>query len=197
MTVSFVLGNGVSRQSVKLDKLKAHGKIYACNAVYREFSPDYLVAVDTKMIIEITDTGYHLNNEVWTNPNKLTKTNPNLHLFEPNRGWSSGPTALMLASKHAAKTIYILGFDYAGLGVDNSKVNNVFAGTKNYKNVNDRATYFGNWERQTMACIKEFPKTKYVRVIEHKESFVPDKLEGLANLTHITLEKFNNKFNIL
>ena len=196
MTISFVLGNGVSRKSIHPKYLKEHGKVYGCNALYRKFTPDYLVAVDTKMIVEITDAGYHLENQVWTNPNKLTKTNPNLNLFSPNRGWSSGPTALFLASKHGPKQIYILGFDYHGLGIDNSKVNNVYAGTKNYKNVEDRATYYGNWERQTMTCIKEFPHTKYFRVIEHQDSFVPEKLQGLTNLTHITIEEFKNKFNI-
>ena len=196
MEISFVLGNGVSRQSINPDNLKAHGKVYGCNALYREHKPDFLVAVDTKMIMEITDAGYHKENVVWTNPNKLTKNYNVLNLFNPNRGWSSGPTALWLASKHGAKEIYILGFDYAGLGVNNGSVNNIYAGTKNYKSVHDRATYFGNWERQTMTCIKEFPRTKYFRVVEHKHSFIPDKLEGLANLTHISIEKLNKKFNI-
>mgnify|MGYP000529900531 CR=1 FL=1 len=42
----FVLGNGTSRKSIDLPKLAMCGKIYACNAVYRTFAPDYLVAVD-------------------------------------------------------------------------------------------------------------------------------------------------------
>lgn len=196
MTVSFVLGNGVSRKSINPEQLKMHGKVYGCNALFRTFTPDYLVAVDTKMIMEITDAGYHLKNQVWTNPNKLTKTYPNLNLFSPNRGWSSGPTALFLASKHGPKEIYILGFDYKGLGHDNGLVNNMYAGTKNYKNEGDRATYYGNWERQTMTCIKEYPRTKYYRVVEHDDSFIPEKLQGLPNLSHITIEKFKNNFNM-
>ena len=67
---AFVLGNGTSRQSVDLNQLKEHGTIYGCNALYREFNPDYLVAVDTKMIIEINKAGYQHSNEVWTNPNR-------------------------------------------------------------------------------------------------------------------------------
>lgn len=197
MSISFVLGNGVSRKSINPEKLKQIGKVYGCNALYRSFTPDFLVAVDTKMIMEITDAGYHLTNQVWTNPNKFTKTFNNLNLFNPNRGWSSGPTALFLASKHGASEIYILGFDYIGLGYDNGTVNNMYAGTKNYKNINDRATYFGNWERQTMTCIKEYPKTKYIRLIEHEESFIPDKLQGLPNLKHITLQEFKNKWDMI
>ena len=53
MTVAFVIGNGESRKDIDLYPLKNYGKLYACNAVYRHFQPDYLVAVDVKMILEI------------------------------------------------------------------------------------------------------------------------------------------------
>ena len=51
--IAFVLGNGVSRKSIDPHALKLHGKTYGCNALFRTFAPDYLVAVDTKMIMEI------------------------------------------------------------------------------------------------------------------------------------------------
>ena len=60
MSVAFVLGNGLSRKPIPLEPLKQHGKIYACNAVYRTFTPDYLVAVDAKMINEICQEGAQL-----------------------------------------------------------------------------------------------------------------------------------------
>ena len=41
--------------------LKQYGKVYACNAVLRHLSPDYLVAVDAKMIIEINHAKYQMN----------------------------------------------------------------------------------------------------------------------------------------
>lgn len=195
--VAFVLGNGVSRKSINLLELKPYGKIYGCNALYREFIPDHLIAVDTKMIREITGKGYHLTNKVWTNPNRYTREIIGLNLFNPNLGWSSGPSALNLASEHESKTIYILGFDYEGVGNKKELVNNLYAGTFNYKNINDRATYFGNWTRQTSICIKKNPKIKYIRVIENASSFVPDVLVGLPNLTHITVENFKKRFNIL
>ena len=36
----FCLGNGESRKGVNLDILKQHGKIYGCNALYRDYTPD-------------------------------------------------------------------------------------------------------------------------------------------------------------
>ena len=57
----FVLGNGTSRSSVYPRELSPYGKTYGCNALYRTFSPDYLVAVDVKMVLEINKAGYQHN----------------------------------------------------------------------------------------------------------------------------------------
>lgn len=194
--IAFVLGNGTSRSNINPASLSEHGTIYGCNALYRSFPPDYLIAVDTKMIKEITSSGYHLKHAVWTNPNRYTKELQGLNLFNPNLGWSSGPTALNFASHNGAETIYILGFDYQGLGRKNELVNNIYAGTENYKNVNDRATYYGNWQRQTSMVIKRNPRRRYIRVVETEDYFVPDSLVGLENLEHITIEKFKKLFKI-
>jgi len=196
-SVAFVLGNGVSRQSINPFDLGIHGITYGCNALYREFSPDYLIAVDTKMVREIATAGYHKLHSVWTNTNKYSKEIVGLNLFDPNLGWSSGPSALNLASTHENKTIYILGFDYKGIGNKNELVNNVYSGSANYKNVNDRATYFGNWQKQTTSCIKRNTTVKYIRVIETATSFIPDTLIGIPNLTHITVENFKKRFRLV
>lgn len=192
--IAFVLGNGTSRKEINHHNFKKYGTVYGCNALFREYAPDHLVCVDTKMITEISTTQYQTKNNVWSNRNKLTERTPGIKIMEPNKGWSSGPTALLLASQHGHKVIYILGFDYIGLGEQQEKVNNVYAGTKNYKGVNDRATYYGNWQRQTMMCINQFPKTKYYRIIKSMNDYIPDHLKDLTNLSHITVDDFAKNF---
>jgi len=196
LNIAFVIGNGTSRNGIDLNHLKKFGKIYACNAVYREFNPDYLVAVDTKMVNEIAKNGYQRIGEVWTNYNKQYERYTGLNYFEPSKGWSSGPTALHLASEHRNKTIYILGFDYRGIGADNKRVNNIFSGTPNYKREHDNATYFGNWLRQTTNVIQKNPEKRYIRVIGDKKGFVPEPMEKFGNLSHITKEDFLKSFNL-
>jgi len=93
---AFVLGNGLSRKPVVPEDLRPLGKIYGCNALYRTFEPDYLVAVDVKMILEINKAGYQNTRQVWTNPNKSYAKMQNFNFFKPSKGWSSGPTALCL-----------------------------------------------------------------------------------------------------
>ena len=187
---AFVLGNGTSRSKLKLQNLRNVATVYACNAIYREYDPDYLIAVDVKMVNEIVSAGYHKKNQVWTNPNKGVSTKSHLNFFSPHKGWSSGPTALWFAGQHGYRDIYIFGFDYQGLG---GKVNNVYADTFNYKRSTDSATFFGNWLNQTCTTIKENRNINFTRVIE-TESFIPDKLNALPNLKHLDYDKFAEKF---
>lgn len=161
MKRSFVFGNGRTRLNIDFDEVKPYGLIYACNAVYRQYNPDYLVAVDNKMIVEITESNYHLHNKVYTNNNSRYKKIKNLNYIEPNLGWSSGPSALLLATQLLPDEIYIFGFDYEGL---NGKLNNVFADTSNYKRSVDPATFYGNWYKQTETIIKDNSKIKFTRV---------------------------------
>lgn len=168
MIRSFVLGNGISRLNITPDILRPHGKIYGCNALYREFTPDYLIAVDPKMIIEIQDTGYQESHEVWTNRQNEIKYNDGFKYFEPRLGWSSGPSALQLATTHQPTEIYIFGFDFTGV---NNFFNNVYAGTDNYKRKEDMPTYWGNWEKQTEQIIRMNPHINYYRVVENNNYY--------------------------
>ena len=53
----FCIGNGESRIGFDLEKLRPHGKIYGCNAIYRDFIPDVLTAVDHGIMHEIYHAG--------------------------------------------------------------------------------------------------------------------------------------------
>ena len=58
----FIIGNGESRMDFDLTSLKEAGKIYGCNALYRDFSPDILVAGDVDITVEVVKSGYCKNN---------------------------------------------------------------------------------------------------------------------------------------
>ena len=65
MNKVFLIGNGESRKDFNLDLLKPHGKIYGCNAIYRQYTPDVLVSVDHGIMHEIYQSGYCYKNETW------------------------------------------------------------------------------------------------------------------------------------
>ena len=191
---AFVVGNGLSRSGIDIEFLKKYGIVYGCNALYRHFEPDYLIAVDVKMINEICKSGYQNTHEVWTNPNKSFSRFKNLNFFQPAKGWSSGPTALWMASQQDYERIFILGFDYKGLD-QGKKFNNVYADTMNYKRTTDSATFYGNWLKQTKNTIQKHPHIKYTRIIQ-PDNFCPEELNNLTNLQHMNTEDFEKIFNL-
>ena len=204
-TTAFVLGNGESRRGIKIADLKQHGTVWACNAVYRTEEPDFLVAVDPKMILEISDTDYPMTHQVWSNWNQQYQKVPTakkyINYFKPSLGWSSGPTALKMSCDRGMKEIYILGFDYQGHLIEPSnknrgaKFNNVFKNTRNYKKSIDQATYYGNWLNQTKRVLQDNPEVQFHRVV-NKDSFRPADLDFNKNFKNIEIADFLSKFNI-
>ena len=199
-SIAFVLGNGESRRGIEINDLKEKGTVFACNAVYRTHRPDFLVAVDPKMIFEIAETDYPVHNKVWSNFNAQYNKHPkilnHINWFKPSLGWSSGPTALRMACEHGFKEIYILGFDYQGLNQGKRfTLNNIFGDTRNYKKRNDEATFYGNWMNQTKRCLQDFKDVQFHRVIP-KGWFKPKDIEWAGNIDHPTTEEFLAKFDL-
>lgn len=57
-----VLGNGRSRLKFDLDEIKKHAFTVGCNAIYRDWSPDVLVATDVEISAEVVKSGYTKEN---------------------------------------------------------------------------------------------------------------------------------------
>ena len=177
--------------------------MYACNAVFRTHQPHWIVAVDPKMMLEIAETDYVVNNKVYSNYNgqyqKHQKLLDHVTWSKPSLGWSSGPTALRLACDHGFKEIYILGFDYQGLREESKnnvfRLNNMFGDTRNYKKKNESATFYGNWMNQTKRCLQDYTDVKFHRVIT-KDWFKPKDIDRHENMSHITTEDFLAKFGL-
>ena len=63
--IHFCFGNGNSRKDLDLDKFKQHGTVIGCNAIYRDYTPDILVALDTAIAHEIYRSGYVFKNTTY------------------------------------------------------------------------------------------------------------------------------------
>ena len=159
MATAFVLGNGVSRRGIDLSCLQKHGKIYGCNALYREFTPDVLVATDRPIATAIQESGYPLKNKFYTRrPIDGLGADKVPALYY---GYSSGPIATAIAAQDGHGCIYMLGFD---MGPVDDKFNNVYAGTEFYKRIDAPPTYTGNWVKQLIKIMEDHPNTQFVRV---------------------------------
>jgi hypothetical protein len=188
---AFVLGNGKSRLKFDLNELKSHGKIYGCNGLYRDFTPDVLVATDRPMATEIEKSGYSELNEFWT---RHPEYNIGSRKIDINYGFSSGPIAASLAARNEHKPIYLLGFDLVG---NNGKVNNVYAGTSNYVSIDHKETFWGNWSQQLLTIMKDqYPNSKFIRYVE-PGSFTPSEWLQLKNYSEVNYRDFNRSINNL
>lgn len=154
---AFVIGNGCSRKTINLRLLK--GKTYGCNALYKDFQPDVLVATDEPISKAIQDSGYPKYKRFHTR--KVYGGSGAIQLKNPYSGWSSGPNALQLAVHDGHKEIYILGFDF---GSTHSRFNNIYANTEFYRKSHETATFSGNWQHQIETIIKHHPKVHFIFV---------------------------------
>ena len=127
-----IIGNGASRKDLNLSTLRDIGTIFGCNALYREFEPDYLVAIDDKMIKEIEQSFTHLSRCIF--PLEEDR-------YEPPEiyGLSKGPTprsnAGMVAMQQAIQMgfnkLVCFGFDFLVVD-DNVAISNIYEGTNAY-----------------------------------------------------------------
>lgn len=189
MTTAFVLGNGKSRASVDLQLLKTHGPIYGCNALYREFTPDCLVATDPGISKAIQDSGYAKTNRFHTR-RPIDGTGAK-SLPKDYKGFSSGPNALAQACLDGYHLIYLLGFD---LGTTDGRFNNLYADTQFYKRITDPPTFAGNWIKQITTIAKTFPKKQFIR-IEGKETAFVKTFKDVPNIRTWTMDRFEERLN--
>lgn len=188
--ISFVLGNGKSRKHFDVSHYRSYGNIYGCNAIYRDEQVDYLIAVDPPMAQEIIDNKAHLTTNFYTREHKRFNGIENINYPSKHLGWSSGPTALWIASSNSPKVIFIAGFDFASA---DDKLNNIYGSTQNYKQANSPATYFGNWIKQTELTIRDNPGIQYYRITTDEYKFSPTNYYKYKNFSNISYEKMDEK----
>jgi hypothetical protein len=190
MSTAVVLGNGLSRKGLDLVRLRQHGKIYGCNALHREFVPDVLVATDRPIATAIQESGYALKNKFYT---RRPIDNFGAHRVpNPYFGYSSGPIATAIAAQDGHDCIYMLGFDMGP--INNNQFNNVYAGTEFYKRVDAPPTFTGNWVKQLLQIVNDFPTTEFIRVHGNTTTDIK-QFDPVKNLKSMDLLAFLSKFD--
>lgn len=185
MTIAFVLGNGQSRKDINPVLLKELGTVYGCNALYRTFAPDCLVATDKPIAQQIQESGYSRQHRFYTRrpiPGLGGNVIPKKYF-----GNSSGPVSTALAALDGHKRIYLIGFDMGPSATN--KFNNIYADTEFYKSSKDSPTYTMNWIKQLQTICRDFPETNFFRVMGDLTAPVPELL-SMPNMSSVPMEKF-------
>tara|TARA_B110000977_G_scaffold26440_1_gene32896 strand:- start:3327 stop:3920 length:594 start_codon:yes stop_codon:yes gene_type:complete len=195
MSTAFIICNGPSRKEINLESLRQYGKIIGCNALYRDFMPDVLVAVDTRMVRELNESLIQFKTECWTQASKKYKKLKGFTFItkpQPYVRWCSGSTALLVTNKFHGPfdKVYILGMDLNA----NPSNSNLYLGTRNYKDVTKEQEHFSTSIDKWGACFRDWKNTEHIRVVGNNPIKV-EKWNTYKNFSEITIDQFREQFN--
>jgi len=166
---AIILGNGPSRLDFEFEQMNDWATTFGCNAIYRDATPDYLVAMDYQMVDEILTARAHLRSKFYTqHENRMDERanhEPiNFILIETDT-LDSGNSAIKVAVREGFTDIYLVGFD----GRTNRFRDNVYAGTNNYSTAKPTEQDVHNWQTRLRHTVSRFPHVQFTRVTNDSE----------------------------
>lgn len=189
--IAIVIGNGVNRLGFDLQQFKKPSGLlgsrtvqtYGCNALYRDFDPDFLIAVGNNGIVdEIADKRYTNEHIVYSRANYLLEFPGMFYLIPYDVYADAGTTAAYIAAFDEHKKIYLLGFDGQEPGNWN---NNVYAGTNGYDAVNADIDH-SEWLQNRKQLFDVYNEVDWVWVTPKGNNLIPEILKPCLNLRQIS-----------
>lgn len=191
-----IIGNGPSRLGFDLNHLKKYSGLlgsttlqtYGCNALYRDFAPDFLVVTGNNGIVpEIAGSEYVQNNIVYTNSIHLLEHPGKFYLIPHDPYADAGTAAAYIAAFDGHKKIYLLGFD----GHDTPGVNcNVYASTNGYDDLANFEIENSKWVDNKLQLFNIYNDVDFVWVTQCGRNTVPEKLKWVQNFRQIDFKQF-------
>jgi len=195
-----VLGNGISRtelypQGDLFGLLKNHKggllaagavQTYGCNAIVRDFIPDFVVCNDV-LAHEMVNDGYCDKTIVYGNANMILSYPGKFYLTPQDPSWDMGAIAAYLACFDGHTTVYLMGFDcHTGESYYHM---NVYSGTDGYPDVAEPTTE--EFFSQTLQLVmKTYHNVDFVRVTPTPNYYMPERWKYQLNLRQITFNEF-------
>ena len=190
-----VFGNGLSRKRFDCSLIINHLsgilgsktlQTYGCNAIYRDYTVDFLVVLDRIIAMEVMNSGYNHQNIVYTRVLNTLEFPKQFYLVPNDPYADAGTTAAYLAAFDGHKKIFLLGFD----GQDTPGFNNnIYAGTNGY----DPAIFDTTdeiWSSNMFEVFSAYDDVDFVIVSEAGKSPIPDSWKYLVNVRRISFRDF-------
>jgi hypothetical protein len=159
---AFLIGNGPSRRCIDLNELRGKGTIFGCNALYRDFAPDYAVTYGTEMNEELIFSGF---------PIHRTLVCPFYEMIERPDGQfinNCMSAAMLHAGIRGFKKAYVLGAD----SLTNSTAN-IYHGKPGYTGKPKLDTNGIKLRMKSFAYVaKRFKGTTFIFLVPEKEKSV-------------------------
>jgi hypothetical protein len=194
-TQAVAIGNGVSRLAFDLQFVINHSagfggrdslQTYGCNALYRDYTPDFLVATGAGMIQEIAKSGYCANNIVYANADYLEQYPGKFYLIPQNLYFDSGAIAAYMAAFDGHKKVFLIGYDSYDVP---STYNNVYSDTANYLTSQDTQNH-AFFTKSLRAVMTTYSDVEFVRVMPVDTHWAPIEHVLLTNFRQIDYRQF-------
>jgi hypothetical protein len=176
-----VIGNGDTRKQFDLNLIKNHRggllaknklQSYGANSLYKEYEPDFLVAVGDSNIEEIAESGYTDKHIVYANAPALLEYPKKFYLIPQDPTWNAGSLATYMACFDGHKKVFLLGFD-----TDVEQTNAFYA--------------------KTLAHVMEmYNDVEFIRVMPTVGWAIPDEWAGLTNFRQLDFRGFSLEADI-
>jgi hypothetical protein len=190
-----VLGNGPSRLDFDLRLIKNHKggllgsnalQSYGCNALYRDFTPDFLVATGNEIVKELSTSNYIKDNIVYTTSIHMLEYPHKFYLIPFNSYTDAGTTAAYIAAFDGHRRVYMMGFD----GQDSPGFNyNVYAGTRGYQDLRDTVSD-ARWIKDRKTLFDVYNETEFIRVTKKGKEPVPEAWKYCPNFRTVNQNQF-------
>jgi hypothetical protein len=167
---ALIIGNGPTRLGMDLDVIKNHKagirgrsrlQSYGCNALYRDFTPDFLVATGDEIVGEIADSDYCSDHIVYANAWAVAGYPQKFYLIPQDPAWDAGTLATYLACFDGHKKVFLLGFDGNNPGGPDW---NIYNGTAGYLSESSTVTE-DFWALGMSKIFNTYPDVDFVRVM--------------------------------
>jgi hypothetical protein len=192
---ALVIVNGSSRSEFDLRHVKTHRagllganrlQTYGCNASYRDYESDFLVAIGEEIVQEIAQSDYCDDNIVYANAESIVQYPKQFYLLPQDPHWNSGAIAAYLACFDGHQKVYLMGFD----GNDSTNGHyNVYANTVGYYTA-DTHIPEDYWEQTMLQVMNTYPTVDFVRVMPTRNFRLPESWKYQTNLRTINFRDF-------
>jgi hypothetical protein len=188
-----VFGNGISRQKFNPKLLVDRPlsaipskvlRTYGCNAIYRDFIPDFLVTTNKEVLDDIEAKGIFYRTRLFVS-RFLNHWNHNRYYNIPqDPPFNAGAVAAYLAAFDEHKKVFLLGFD----GIDDPAASyNLYEGTPGYPTQIYSEEY---WVRSMLEVFTAYPDVDFVRVMPEASYRIPEAWKYASNFRQINYNQF-------
>lgn len=189
------IGNGNSRLNFDLSHIARHRggllgvdrlQSYGCNALYRDFTPDFLIVTGDDMAEEVANSGYINSNIVYTTADITLQYPGKFYMVPQNIQLDAGALAAYMACFDGHSKVFLLGYDHYQ---DYEPVNNVYSDTNAYPPGTARDNGF-SFVLNLEDVVRTYPDVEFVRVMPLDTWNMHDRFKSLLNFRQIDYRAF-------